>query len=395
MPRPRTGSHFWDGGKLFARITYIDPETGKQRSRSRRVTSNRMDDLPKVVRELENDLDVGGKELIDGSRLSFREVAERFAEEHLIPAKIVNGKKVEGLRDVRIPNIFLHTLMDHFGRRKIGSITYKQVKDFKAERLKTPTNRKGERSETSVNRELQMLRQVFKYAMQRGWILRNPMTMGQPLINVANENERIRVLSFEEEAKLLAVCVEPRQHLRALIIVGIDTFIRLGELYRLKKKDINFAERYITVLSENSKVFRERRVGLTPRAYAELEHLTKYLKDEDPLFQFGSAKRSWATACRLAGVKDALMADLRDTGITRRLEAVVRAHLPWQTVMKESGHTQIKTFMRYFNPRIELLVQGAEAMERLPGALNAFDAEIANVPIHTDILDQTPNPDLT
>jgi integrase len=346
-----------------------------------------MDDLPKVIRELENDLDIGGKELIDGSRLSFREVADRFKEERLIPAKILNGKKVEGLRDTRIPNIFLSTLMEHFGRLKIGSITYKQVKDFKAKRLKTPTNRKGERSETSVNRELQMLRQVFKYAMQQGWILRNPMTMGQPLINVANENERIRVLTFEEEAKLLAVCVEPRQHLRALIVIGIDTFIRLGELYRLKKKDVNFADRYITVLSENSKVFRERIVGLTPRAHAELEHLTKYLGPDDPLFQFGSARRSWATACRKAKVKDAKMADLRDTGITRRLEAVVRARLPWQIVMKESGHTQIKTFMRYFNPRIELLVKGAEAMERLPGALNAFDTEAAGVTLHSDILD--------
>lgn len=376
MPRPRTGSHFWDGGKLFARITYIDPETGRQRSRSRRVPTNRMDDLPKVIRQLENDLDVGGKELIDGSRLSFREAAAAFEAEHIIPAKIVGGKKVEGLRDTRIPKIFLSTLVVHFGKQKIASVTYKQVKDFKAERLATPTRRGDDRSETSVNRELQMLRQVFRFALQKGWILRNPMTLGKPLINVANEAERIRVLSFEEEAALLAVCVEPRQHLRALIVVGIDTFIRLGELYRLKKKDINFAERYITVLSENSKVFRERRVGLTPRALAELEHLTRYLKDDDPLFQFGSAKRSWATACRKAKVKDAKMADLRDTGITRRLEAVVRARLPWQTVMKESGHTQIKTFMRYFSPRIELLVRGADAMENLPNVLNDFDREM-------------------
>jgi hypothetical protein len=35
--------------------------------------------------------------------------------------------------------------------------------------------------------------------------------------------------------------------------------------------------------------------------------------------------------------------------------------------MKESGHTQIKTFMRYFNPDDEMLAEAAAAMSELYG----------------------------
>lgn len=365
MPRPRTGSTYWDGDRLYARITWVDPNTGKQRARSRRVPENKTSEVPRIVRELENSLESGGTELVDGAKMTFRQVAEAFAAEHFKPAKIIKGRKVEGLRELRMPTLFLKTLVAHFGHKKIQSVTYKDLAQFKNLRMKTPTIRGDDRAPALVNRELQILRQVLRFAHNQGWIHRNPWVMGQPLINQADEAERIRVLTFAEEAALLAQCKEPRQHLRSLIIVGIDTFVRLSELRRLRKSDINFKDRCIVLKSENTKTFRERRIGLTPRALDELDVLCRYLKDDDLLFNYGSSKRSWATACRLAGVKDAQMADLRDTGITRRLEAVVRANLPWHTVMKESGHTQFKTFMRYFNPSLGLQLAGAEAMGNL------------------------------
>jgi integrase len=363
MSRPRTGSSLWDNGKLYARITWIDSITGKQRSKARRVQSDKLTDLPKVIRELENEREKCGVEVFEAERLTFRELAEQFSKERLKPATIINGRKVDGLKSLRNPKLHLAVLIGHFGKQRIRSVTHKAIENFKMLRLKTPTLRGGQRSITSVNRELAVLRQVIRFAHDRGWLLRNPFNLGKPLINVADEFQRERILSPEEERLLLAACVPPRAHLRPVVIVAIDTFMRQGELFNLVKSDIDFNNRILRVRGTTTKNEKPREIGLTSRAYEELLRLTEYLPDDAKVFTLGSVKRSWETARRLACLENLRLHDLRHTGITRRLKAVVKAGIPWHVVMKESGHTQIKTFMRYFNPDNEILRASALAMD--------------------------------
>jgi integrase len=374
MGRPRTGSSVWENGRLYARITYIDPITGKQRSKCRRVQSNKLTDLPKVIRELENEREQCGPEIFDGERMTFRQLAEQFSKEHLKPATIINGRKVDGLKSLRGPKLHLAVMVEHFGDTRIRSVTHKAIENFKMLRLKTPTVRGGQRSITSVNRELQVLRQALRFAHDRGCLLRNPFNLGKPLINVADETQRERILTPEEERRLLATCVPPRTHLRPVVIVGIDTFMRQGELFGLVKSDIDFDNRILRIRSTTTKTEKPREIGLTGRAYDELLRLTEYLPDDAKVFTLGSVKRSWETARRLAGLENLRLHDLRHTGITRRLKAVVKAGIPWHVVMKESGHTQIKTFMRYFNPDDEILRASALAMD-FEGVEQARNAE--------------------
>lgn len=363
MARPRKGSMIRRAGKLYARITWIDQGTGKQRSKERQIRSEA--ELAKAVRQLEADLDLGGPELFEGDKMKFAQLARIFAEEHYKPPTYVNGRKVDGMRSWKNSKGFLKPLVEHFGGALIRNMNHAAIDRYKRLRLSTPTIRGTERSITAVNRELEELRKIMRYAIYRGWLIRDPF-IGKTLINKADEPERIRVYSVDEELAILAQCNHPRRlHLRSIIILGIDTFVRPSELFRLKKADVDFEQRVLTVLAENSKTFVRRTIGLTPRALDEFRRLTEFIGPDDLIFQVDSVKRSWATACRLAGVTNARIQDLRDTGITRRLEAVVRAGLPWQIVMKEAGHTQIKTFMRYFGPRIELLQAAADAMALL------------------------------
>lgn len=363
MSRPRKGSIVRRNGALYVRVTWVDPDTGRQKAKEKKI--NHESEAPVAIHELEKLRKNVGPEVFDGEKMTFRQLAEKYAKERHKPAVIVNGRKIEGLRSLKQSQGFLRTLVEHLGRKKIQDLTHSEIERYKKQRLATPTVRGTQRSITAVNRELEELRKALKFALQKGWIYRNPFIMGNPLINKADEPERARALSYEEEAALLAQCVGTRSHLRPVIVVGIDTFMRPSEMWRLTKKDIDFGQRLITVTAENSKTFRERKIGLTDRAFDELSRLTEYMGPDDKVFAFSSAKRSWATACRLAGVEDARIQDLRDTGITRRLEAVVRAGLPWQVVMKESGHTQIKTFMRYFEPKDGLLQESASAMTHL------------------------------
>src|SRR5437762_1424962 len=85
-------------------------------------------------------------------------------------------------------------------------------------------------SRVTVNRELGVLRRVLNVALANGWIHRSPFTMGKSLISVGDEKPRERILTLEEEARLLAACEGPRAHLRAILICALDTGMRRGEL---------------------------------------------------------------------------------------------------------------------------------------------------------------------
>jgi integrase len=72
-----------------------------------------------------------------------------------------------------------------------------------------------------------MLRRMLNVAQREGWILRSPFAAGDSLISLADENKRERILTREEEIKLLAACESPqRAHLKAILICALDTGMR-------------------------------------------------------------------------------------------------------------------------------------------------------------------------
>lgn len=364
MGRPKTGGTVWRGANLYVRISYTD-ETGQRRRTERRVLSNRLTDAPDIARGVLNKLDAAGPQIIEGEKRTFAQVAAEFEKERLQPPTYHDGHKTDGSRSYRNRRNFLKAVITHFGPKPISQITYREIAAYKQQRLNTPRQRGGQRTIAGINRELEEMQRVLKYAMQQGWLLRNPFQLGKPLIQRSAERERIRVLSYDEEKKLLAACNQVKsQHLRAVIIIGIDTFIRKSELFRLTPASIAYHDgsAYLQLFSTTTKTEKPREVGLTQRALSKLLELAEGRQSNERLFQTADCKRGWNAACRLAGIDDARIQDLRHTGITRRLEAVVKANLPWQIVMRESGHTQMKTFMRYFNPEIRLLIEAADAM---------------------------------
>ncbi len=84
------------------------------------------------------------------------------------------------------------------------------------------------------------------------WINRSPFLNAKGIISLADEVKRERVLTFEEENRLLQACSEfitleyerngkkikakaksNREHLRPLLITALDTAMRSGELLKL------------------------------------------------------------------------------------------------------------------------------------------------------------------
>jgi integrase len=123
-----------------------------------------------------------------------------------------------------------------------------------------------------VNRELEKMRRLLNIAEREGWILRNPMRSGDPLISMADERKRERIVTREEELRLLGACENRyRKHLRPILICALDTGMRRGEIFGLKWSDVDFEERVLTIRAFNTKTMQERQVSLTTRLMIELE----------------------------------------------------------------------------------------------------------------------------
>jgi len=79
---------------------------------------------------------------------------------------------------------------------------------------------------------------MLRVAKRNQWIKQNPFEFARKneVIKASDRKKRNLFLTFNQEIKLLRACeTEVRRHLRALIIVAVDTRARFGKLIHLKK----------------------------------------------------------------------------------------------------------------------------------------------------------------
>jgi integrase len=351
-------------GKVYARITYTD-EKGRRRDVMRLADSRAH--AKELAAQMRSEMKDHGSRIVDADKLKFETLAGYYEEDRVKPAEYAEGHKVAGLRSLSSVKLMLRTLVAHFGRRLIKTITPTDVERFKVARLNTTAQRSKEKlTIATVNRELELLRAIFGYARREGWLVRSPFERLRGIISKADERRRDRTLSFDEEKRLLEACDDPRrQHLRPILICALDTAMRKGEIIKLCWRDIDLNARTITITAMNSKTGEKRTVGMTARLYDELTRLWEASPQDPDGSVFGikdTFKRSFATACRLAAVEDFRFHDSRHTATTRLVETKA---LHTQEAMKVTGHSQQTTFARYVNPQDETARRAADALDAL------------------------------
>src|SRR5262249_9805767 len=149
-----------------------------------------------------------------------------------------------------------------------------------------------------------------------GIIAVNPFKQGEQLIDRSGETSRDRVLSFDEEERLLAACKGPRSHLRSLIIIALDAGLRRGETFRLEWRDLDLDARLIRVRAINAKTNKPREVAMTTRLYEELLRLSEETMGNSVFGIKTNIKRSFGSACKAAGIDGLRYHDLRHTLVT-------------------------------------------------------------------------------
>jgi integrase len=158
---------------------------------------------------------------------------------------------------------------------------------------------------STVNREIAVLKHMFKRAVQWEYLGRFPLTGLAPLKEAPG---RARFLSVEEIDRLLAACGADL-YLRAFTLVALNTGMRRNEVLGLTRKSIDWQNR-VALIGE-TKNGEARRVYLNETAFSALAGLPVRL--DGRLFPFGPNQVSMAFGriVKRAGIEDFRLHDLR------------------------------------------------------------------------------------
>lgn len=197
----------------------------------------------------------------------------------------------------------------------IGRITKSHARDYRAQRHAE----KDQLSEITINRDLQALRRILFWAVDEGFLPRNPLSR-VPLIKPRGKPRLI--LSLPDEEKLLAAAAP---HLRDIITASLDTGMRRGEILGQRWEHIDFSRQLVYVSKSKTGGGEGREIPMTGRL---LDLLTKRRQPEGVVFTFkgrpiAKLKTAWKGAIRRAGIRYLRFHDLRHTFNTRLMEAGV------------------------------------------------------------------------
>jgi integrase len=209
----------------------------------------------------------------------------------------------------------LKILLPYFGEAPIGRISKPLVREFRRDRRKE----KPWLTDTTLNRDVEVLRHLLYWAVDEGFLTTNPIAR----IHLPKQRRKPRpILGFTEEDKLL---VAAAPHLRRIAIAALDSGMRRGELLHQLWEHVDFNRRLLLVTHSKTVGGEAREIPLTARL-AEL--LSSFKQPEGLVFTFKGRpihriKTAWKSAIRRSGIRYSRFQDLRHTFNTRLMEAGV------------------------------------------------------------------------
>jgi integrase len=224
-----------------------------------------------------------------------------------------------------------------FSEMPIGQITkndivrYRKYRHEKHRRMQAKEDQK-KLSETTVNRDIEVIRHLLFWAADEGFIAANPIAR---IRMVRERGKRRPVMSVAEEIKLLEACSD---HLRPIVIAALDTGMRRGELLNQLWEHVDFDRNLLSVTHSKTAEGEHRSVPLTTRVRTMLD---ANRKDSGLIFTYDGKpirrpKTGWAAALRRAGLAHYRIHDLRHTFNSRLVEAGVIADIR-KALMGHSG----------------------------------------------------------
>ena len=256
--------------------------------------------------------------------------------------KFLEAKKIEGCSERTIK--YYKVTVEQLSKKvlhPIRKVTTEQMREYLVDYQKI--NNCGKTTIDNVRRNISSF---FSWLEEEDYILKSPM---RRIHKIRAEKLVKNVITDEDIERLRDGCDCLRDV--AMIDLLYSTGIRVGELVRLNRADINFSERECVVFGKGDK---ERRVYFDAKSKI---HLINYLKsriDDNPAL-FVSLDKPY-NRLKISGVEIRLRQLGRKLHLDRvhphkfRRSMATRAidkGMPIEQVQKILGHSQIDTTMQY------------------------------------------------
>jgi integrase len=319
MPRLRTGSIFLRG-KIYW-IAYRD-QTGEQQQESSHSTKR--EDADRLLKRRQGEVVTGKFAGLGPERITFGELAQEILDDYA-----ENGRKSSAWVERRLR---LH-LLPQFAKVRAAEFSSDHLKRYRQSRKKQSA------ANGTINRELAIVKRVFRLALQSD----PPKIARAPYVQMLKEsNVRTGFLEHDDYMKFRDALPED---LRLLLVVGYHFGTRLGELKALHWPQVDLEALEVRLDPGTTKNDQGR---LAP-IYGELKEwfkMAKQIRDQNypacpwvfhrcgkPIKNF---RKSWGKAIQASGIPRVLVHDLRRTAARKMRRAgvpdkIIMAVVGWKT----------------------------------------------------------------
>ena len=232
-------------------------------------------------------------------------------------------------------------LLQVFADRRLTDINTGHVQKYVDGRLHEKKPNGKPFKPASINRELMCLSAIFREAVKRQLLDKNPV---RGIKQLAEQNQVDRYLTDEEERVLLAAC---NPSLRPIVICALHSGMRRGEILSRTWEDVDFDQQLVRVRYTKSK--KKRFIPINDTLDEMLRALPKF-KECPYVFanpktkaRWSDKKIAWEYAVKKSGLKGLRFHDLRHTFASR----LVQKGIPIKAVQELLGHASIVMTMRY------------------------------------------------
>ena len=254
----------------------------------------------------------------------------------------LSAKQVEGC-SIKTIKYYESTVRQLYKKmpKKVSEYTTEDIRAYLA-----VFQRKHKSSKVTIDNIRRIFSSFFAWLEEEDYIMKSPVRR----IHKVKTGSQVKEVLTDENLELLR---DNCKHIRDLAIIDFltSTGIRVGELVKLNRNDINFAERECIVFGKGKK---ERIVYFNARAKIHLQEYLKTRKDKNQALFVSLAKPH--NRLQISGVE----MRLRQLGRKVKLPRVhphkfrrtlatmaIDKGMPVEQVQKLLGHVKIDTTMHY------------------------------------------------
>ena len=198
------------------------------------------------------------------------------------------------------------------------------------------------RKPSTINRDVGALRTVLSRAVDWGHIDVHPLRGLRPL--QVDKTRVVRYLTGAEDKRLREALETAPGYLRATVLVALNTGLRRGELFTLKRSAIDLKRRQLSVVGSLSKTGQTHHVPLNQEVVDVLGDWHDSAGNTDGLvFANTHTKWSWAALLKRAEIENFRWHDLRHDFASQLMMKDVDLY----TVSRLLGHSSVEMTRRY------------------------------------------------